>query len=689
MANLLDLKTDLRSLKFGHDRPGGGSSNEPYITTDINDIDSNLNKFRLTKFDSGFIRGGVVGAANASAVDLIRIGKFLTDAPQGPLFIAKQVALQSSNPRLEIPKSIRNIIQGTPDNILSSTTKGLLQPTRIYNLGVNTIAQIPVTAFGVHFNRHGILPVQNEASKYEAVVSANNKDHNRLVGLTNKFTLGDRKGTDPVLKITNRINNILGLANSISTIFGGPKIPSINLNNEQLIIDQYFGGPGSTFGLGNTTIRRYSNTEDGIKIQEAFENSSIFSGKTRNDRNEPVELDYIKGLGTGKNSISDYGAGDISIESENIKKGIDNYSTEYKNPKLKVYDDLRRQIEKQQLLKNPIKVFTSGSITGYVNQFGIYNSDNKSYSSEDVGFIGYKNGYDEIVKINFPNWSSVSRENRVGSGRQDQINLTPLFNESSYWYGDKTPNGDNNIRDLVKFAIQSVHTDNPSKSTFMIFRAYITQFSDNINAQWNDVKYAGRGNKFYIYDGFDRKIQIGFKVAALSAEEMAPMYAKLNYLMGNLMPDYSGVLMRGPLVRMTIGNYLDAQFGKLDSLTYNITQDTPWEIAIDEPEGGVKQLILPHVIEVSMTFTPIGAETQQNNLIEDKNRNTSFIAQNNTGADVKNIQYFDSFLKQNVYNKGKANQTNIEPQPLQPLPNTNNINDNGGVDMVSFNNNLV
>jgi hypothetical protein len=90
-----------------------------------------------------------------------------------------------------------------------------------------------------------------------------------------------------------------------------------------------------------------------------------------------------------------------------------------------------------------------------------------------------------------------------------------------------------------------------------------------------------------------------------------------------------------------------------------------------------------------MTFTPIGAETQQNNLIEDKNRNTSFIAQNNTGADVKNIQYFDSFLKQNVYNKGKANQTNIEPQPLQPLPNTNNINDNGGVDMVSFNNNLV
>jgi len=245
----------------------------------------------------------------------------------------------------------------------------------------------------------------------------------------------------------------------------------------------------------------------------------MFSGKTRNDKNEPTELDYTKGLGTGKNSISDYGAGDIPIESEEIKNGINNYSVKYNNPALKVYDDLRRQIEKQQLLKNPEKESISGSIKGYVNQFGIYNSENKAYSSEDVGFIGYKNGYDEVVKVNFPNWSSVSRENRVGSGRQDQINLTPLFTESSYWYGDKTPDGNHNIRDLVKFAIQGIHTDNPSNSTFAIFRAYLTQFSDSVNSQWNDVKYAGRGNKFYIYDGFDRKIQIGFKVAALYANE--------------------------------------------------------------------------------------------------------------------------------------------------------------------------
>jgi hypothetical protein len=32
---LLDLKTDLKSLRFGKDRKGGGNSGQPYIQTGI------------------------------------------------------------------------------------------------------------------------------------------------------------------------------------------------------------------------------------------------------------------------------------------------------------------------------------------------------------------------------------------------------------------------------------------------------------------------------------------------------------------------------------------------------------------------------------------------------------------------------------------------------------------------------
>jgi hypothetical protein len=167
----------------------------------------------------------------------------------------------------------------------------------------------------------------------------------------------------------------------------------------------------------------------------------------------------------------------------------------------------------------------------------------------------------------------------------------------------------------------------------MIFRAYLTQFSDGVNAQWNDIKYAGRGDKFYIYDGFTRSVNIGFKVAALSAQEMQPMYQKLNYLMGNLMGSYENNVLHGTLVKMTVGNWFDGQDGILNSLTYTVPQESPWEIAINDTE-----LILPHIVDVQMTFTPIGSQTKGVNKISEKNSETSHIAQN-----INDIQYATKF----------------------------------------------
>ena len=54
---LIDLKTDLKSLKYGRDRLGGGSSGQPYIQTNINRPGVNL----IGNFDDGLVRGGAVG----------------------------------------------------------------------------------------------------------------------------------------------------------------------------------------------------------------------------------------------------------------------------------------------------------------------------------------------------------------------------------------------------------------------------------------------------------------------------------------------------------------------------------------------------------------------------------------------------------------------------------------------------
>jgi len=89
--SLLNLKTDLKSLKYGNDQPGGGNSGQPYIQTAIPES-------RTTPFTSGLIK--------SSLTDTKRIFKFLKDIPQGPLFIIKQVGLQLSNPRLKVKKKL-------------------------------------------------------------------------------------------------------------------------------------------------------------------------------------------------------------------------------------------------------------------------------------------------------------------------------------------------------------------------------------------------------------------------------------------------------------------------------------------------------------------------------------------------------------------------------------------------------
>jgi hypothetical protein len=89
------------------------------------------------------------------------------------------------------------------------------------------------------------------------------------------------------------------------------------------------------------------------------------------------------------------------------------------------------------------------------------------------------------------------------------------------------------------------------------------------------------------------------------------------------MPDYVGPLMRGPLVRVTVGNWIDSQPGILNSLSYKIPQESPWEVSINKDES----LQLPHIVEANFTFTPIGSQDGSTNHISQKAQNISNIAQ--------------------------------------------------------------
>jgi hypothetical protein len=671
MPGLLTITTDLKSLKYGQDQPGGGNSGQPYIQNDIN------NPKNVLGFDDGLIRGGAVGAFQSSVIDTSRIARFLYGDVKGYLFLTKQVGLQFSNPRLEIPKNPANIAAGLPDNALSVSTKGFLEPTRIYNVGINTLAQTPFTAFGGHLNRHGLLPStipQPEASKYEAIVTANNNDpyltdpsqNNRLVSLAKTFELGDRqKNNTQVQSTLNTINTALGIFNTVTSFIGGPQIPPLNLNPKQLIIDQYTGGPDSTYGLGSdTTIRRYSFTEDGYLINRAFEQSSDRVKDSVTDLNKNLLRDTVEKGPSSYPSVPEpvlpsnvYGNARTYAA---ISKINGNTNTENLESISNLFA-LGQGFQSMELTSsNQFKIIASDPTTGkpMVTDGAI------AYSSTAIkgGKILYRNSYNEVITINKSNWKDVARNVRVGSGRKDSINLTPLFTapHGQDSLAVKIGGKDYTINDLVKFRIEAIDTDKPEQSVFMVFRAYITNFDDSVNANWDATKYIGRGEEFYIYNGFTRKINIGFKVAALSAQEMQPMYSKLNFLMSNLMPDYKDKLMRGPFMRMTVGNWIDSQPGVINNLTYTISNDSPWEIALNEPitPGGTREMVLPHIVDVSLSFTPIGVHTKEEDQTPKKSHLQSNIAQNYSGKNEPLSNYITG--SENIP-AGTAGNSNTQP----------------------------
>ena len=111
---LINLKTDLKSLRYGNDRIGSGDSGQPYITTAIPD--------RIGPYigTTDFLLRGGTNATRDSITDVQRLGKMFKDtkSPNGLLFIAKQQLLSRTAVRTQTSR-ILNEGGYSPLNTLS------------------------------------------------------------------------------------------------------------------------------------------------------------------------------------------------------------------------------------------------------------------------------------------------------------------------------------------------------------------------------------------------------------------------------------------------------------------------------------------------------------------------------------------------------------------------------------------
>lgn len=163
----------------------------------------------------------------------------------------------------------------------------------------------------------------------------------------------------------------------------------------------------------------------------------------------------------------------------------------------------------------------------------------------------------------------------------------------------RTSKPSNNGVDLIDFKIDVINPTTPSNTLNLRFRAYIDNLSDSYGADWKSQTYMGRGEKFWKYDSFSRDMSLGFTVVADNETNLNSMYTDLNKLAASLAPTYTGQgYMAGNLHQLTVGNYINNQYGIITGFTYDIMDDSPWEI--------MPSVQLPFYIKVTgLKFTPI------------------------------------------------------------------------------------
>lgn len=553
---LINLQTNLKTLRWGNDQPNGGDSGLPYIKTSLPENSTAIERIALesAKFSSDYPSRGGMYAIRAAAEDAIRIRKFLTDFPKGSLFTQKQVGLQKSNPLIETGKNGGRI------------------NTRTYNLNSNLLFSTLMSDTGAYYPRAGATPftLLDDNAKYAKIVGNKPKDKNKLVNLYKS-------------KILNEVVDS-------TTLF------ELGISTDEFQILNYDGGPGSLYGDGETThfkstdykgLSINTNNRDEVTVsKEIPQPTQKLLGDNKFKLNRDISSFLVRY--NPKKSIEEL----LGIDGNgNIPQPVNNTFNLTSNsvPYSKIKD------KERYIIGTSIKDFRS-EIDPSGSVFSRDYSDYKVFRERRVG-LGSPGSRPKELRTS---------TNIIYEPGQDKVNLTPI-----YWgnYVDQFEKTKQDTRDLIKFAFETIDNDNPSKTYRSHFRAHLKGFSDNNSAEWDGKRYAGRGDNMYNYQGFDRSISYSFTVLAQSKQEMTPLWQKLNWLNSTLQPDYddSTGFMRGNIHLITVGEYLYRVPGILTSLNFSINDNYSWEIKVDEPEMGRDDdmMELPHAIDVSISFKPI------------------------------------------------------------------------------------
>jgi hypothetical protein len=186
--------------------------------------------------------------------------------------------------------------------------------------------------------------------------------------------------------------------------------------------------------------------------------------------------------------------------------------------------------------------------------------------------------------------------------KSDTINLSDLYT-------------DENDTSLDNYDFLPLRFYSVAKQQGVAFKATVNGISENFSPSWEGSNFIGNPYTFYTYQTMDRDLTFSFSVYALSAEEHKKNWEKLDFLTSLVYPQNTrnDVYVTPPLLKVTLGNMYKNKLGFIESLSYTIDDNTPWEIGLGAEKTGnrisnvkvdneLKNYKLPTIINVAVSY---------------------------------------------------------------------------------------
>jgi len=513
--------------------------------------------------DDGLIRGGIITSTTRAVIDAIRLGKWMVSI-KGLLWGVKQFGLQQSNPNVEKIGGIRRTKMWTPINTLASA------------IGVQ---------IGLHPNRHGFTPFDLNDGSYESV-----QKQKAIAHRAGKLIIGA-----PIVG-----NRLVGLwKDSFSTFYGTSTSSTFTGSPHSRL--QGIGGPNSVYGLipNGKFPRRdedtrydvfYGNTEDnryGTFVQTITPNPGFTDSIP-----EPAAVNQNKAERLKK-----------LVESGNIRKFAGG-GAPLQDAKGRNYDatnaagdDIGKNIPGSEVI-NDYETIAYGDMPNRVSG-ETSDIDFRSLLTKDSNESNRakKENYTEKninARVNFGNPGKLGTgENRVDYDNTDPKKAGFLDRFDKVNASDV---GDAVLNDLIHLQFKT------SDKTRIQFRGTVSGITDTFSPSWDSIKYNGRADQAYQYKTFERSLSFAFKIYATSRIEMMPIYKKLSQLSKMTMPVYNGDPgYSGQLINFRLGSLFNKRQAFIESLSYSMSDETPWDLALDNNVGE-----LPMGIDVSIGLKILG-----------------------------------------------------------------------------------